>query len=135
VIVTAWDFVYLQGMAYHLGLLNVVGLVLFLAGQLIRRVGKRTLKKNYSYGLKPPETLIKRGLYKHVRHPIYLAMLLYTTGSPLIFSSLYGFLVTLGFIPFTLYRIKIEEEMLVEKVGDEYREYVKKTKKLIPYVY
>jgi protein-S-isoprenylcysteine O-methyltransferase Ste14 len=34
-----------------------------------------------------------------------------------------------------LYRTKIEEKMLIEKFGDEYRDYMKKTKKLIPFVY
>jgi len=134
-LVTAWDFVYLQGATYRFGPLSVIGLILFLIGQIIRRVGKRTLGKQYSYGLKPPEVLIKRGLYKWIRHPISLAMLLYTAGIPLFFSSIYGFMVTLGFLPFTLYRMKIEEKMLIAKFGDEYRKYIKKTKKMIPFIY
>ena len=134
-LVTAWDFIYLQGATYRFGPLSVLGLILFLIGQIIRRMGKKALGKQYSYGLKPPEILVKRGLYKRVRHPIYLAMLLYTAGIPLFFSSLYGFLVTLGFIPFTLYRIRIEEKMLIDTFGDEYREYTKKTRKIIPFVY
>jgi hypothetical protein len=36
-------------------------------------------------------------------------------------------LPTLGFIPLICYRIRIEEKMLLEKFGDEYREYMKKT--------
>jgi len=134
-LVTAWDFVHLQGMIYRFGMVNAFGLDLFLAGLSMRLVGRRTLGKHYSYGLKPPEKLIKHGIYKHVRHPIYLAMLLYTSGVPLVFSSIYGFMPTLGFIPFILYRIKIEEKMLIEKFGDEYREYMKKTKKVIPFIY
>ena len=41
----------------------------------------------------------------------------------------------LGLIPYVIYRIKIEEEMLIEKFGIDYLEYMKKTKKLIPYIY
>lgn len=114
---------------------NALGLSLFLIGVSIRRIGKITLGKYYSHGLKPPEKLVTQGIYRHIRHPIYLAMLLYTVGIPLFFSSLYGFLVTLGFIPFTLYRIRIEEKMLIDTFGDEYREYTKKTKKMIPFIY
>jgi len=134
-LVTAWDFVQLQGMIYRFGVVNALGLSLFLIGISMRLMGKRTLGKYYSYGLKSPEKLIEYGIYKHVRHPIYLAMLLYTVGIPLIFSSIYGFMLTLGFIPLVLYRIRIEEKMLIEKFGDEYREYMKTTKKLIPFVY
>ncbi|MFQ6077173.1 MAG: methyltransferase family protein, partial [Candidatus Bathyarchaeia archaeon] len=56
-------------------------------------------------------------------------------GIPLFFSSLYGFLLMLGLFPCYLYRIRIEENMLLEKFGDEYREYIKKTKKIIPFVH
>jgi len=38
-------------------------------------------------------------------------------------------------IPVYPYRIKIEEKMLLEKLGDEYLNYVKTTWRLIPYVY
>jgi len=41
----------------------------------------------------------------------------------------------LGLIPCFLYRIKIEESMLIKKFGDEYREYTEKTKKIIPFIY
>jgi len=41
----------------------------------------------------------------------------------------------LGFIPCFLYRIRIEERVLLEEFGNEYREHMKKTKKMIPYVY
>jgi len=116
---------------------NVPGLALFLIGIIMRRVAKRTLGNFYSYGLRTTkkQELIKHGIYKHIRHPTYLAMLIYSPAIPLIFSSLYGFLLMLGLIPCTLYRIKIEETMLLEKFGDEYREYMKKTKKIIPSVY
>jgi len=122
-------------MIYLFGVVNALGLFLFLMGVFMRLVGRRTLGRYYSYGLKAPEKLIKHGIYKNVRHPIYLAMLLYTAGIPLVFSSLYGFLLTLVFTPLILYRIRIEEKILIEKFGDKYREYMKKTKKLIPYIY
>jgi protein-S-isoprenylcysteine O-methyltransferase Ste14 len=38
-------------------------------------------------------------------------------------------------IPCILYRIRIEESMLVERFGDEYRNYRQTSKKLIPYLY
>ena len=135
--VTLCDFVQIQKMMYRLGSVNIIGLGLFSTGIAIRIVAKRTLGKYYSYGLKtlPEHKLIKHGIYKYIRHPIYLAMFMYGPAIPLIFSSFYGFLVMLGLIPCTLYRIKIEEKMLIEKFGDEYLEYMRHSKKLIPYIY
>jgi len=48
---------------------------------------------------------------------------------------MYGFLIMLGLILLILYRLKLEEKMLVDKFGDEYREYMKNTKRLIPFTY
>jgi len=136
-LVTAWDFIENQKMIYRFGLVNVAGLILFLIGVVIRLVGRLTLRKYYSYGLRtlPNHKLVKHGIYKHIRHPISLAAIIYDVGIPLFFSSLYGFLLMLGLIPLMLYRIKIEEKMLIEKFGDEYRQYMEKTKKLIPFIY
>jgi len=136
-LVTAWDFLQLQGMVYRFGVASAVGLALFLAGVSLRAVGKRTLAKSYSYVLKAGQQkqIVKHGVYRFIRHPIYLAAMLYTLGTPLIFSSLLGFLVILFFIPCLLYRIGIEEKMLIQEFGNEYIEYRKSTKKLIPFIY
>ena len=136
-LVTLWDFVKIQEMTYRLSLVNVVGLVLFSIGVSIRLVARRTLGKYFSSGLKTTQKheLIKHGIYKHIRHPAYLGSLLLSPGVPLIFSSFYGFLLILGIIPCFLYRIRIEESMLIEKFGNEYWEYMKETKKIIPFIY
>ena len=135
--VTVWDFVQVQRMIFGFGIVNFVGLGLFLIGFSIRRVAKRTLGKYYSYDLRTlsDHKLIKHGIYSYVRHPISLAAIIYSLGIPLVFSSLCGFLLMLGLIPLFLYRIGIEESMLLEKFGEEYRDYMKKTKKIIPFVY
>jgi protein-S-isoprenylcysteine O-methyltransferase Ste14 len=121
----------------NFGIINVFGLILFLIGLIICLVGKITLGKYYSRGLRTLQghKLIKNGFYKHIRHPIYLASIIYGIVVPLFFSSLYGFIIMLGLIPLILYRIIIEEKMLLEELGEEYRKYMKESKKLIPYIY
>jgi protein-S-isoprenylcysteine O-methyltransferase Ste14 len=106
-------------------------------GVAMRALGKRTLGEYYAYGLRilPNHKLVKSGIYGHIRHPITLAAIIYSVGIPLFFSSLYGFIVMLTMMPFFLYRIEIEEKMLLERFGDEYREYMKHTKKIIPCIY
>jgi protein-S-isoprenylcysteine O-methyltransferase Ste14 len=136
-LVSVWEFVTVQGMVFRFSVLSVTGLVLFVVGVGIRLVGKRTLGKYYSYGLRllPDHKLVTGGIYRYVRHPISLAVLVYDPGIPLIFSSLYGFLITLALVPLILYRITIEERMLIQKFGDEYRNYMRRTKKIIPFLY
>jgi len=134
IIVSIWDFIFIGKINF--GIINVLGLILFLIGLTIRLIGKRTLGKYYSYALKtsPDHELIQKGLYRYIRHPIYLAVIIYGLGVPLFFSSLYGFILLLGLIPLILYRI-IEERMLLDEFGEEYKEYMEKSKKLIPFLY
>jgi protein-S-isoprenylcysteine O-methyltransferase Ste14 len=136
-IVTAWDFIQIQPAAYRFSFINLVGLSCMLTGVFVRRLARRDLGKYFSAGLRTLEDhrLIKDGIYKHLRHPAYSGSFLFCFGIPLLFSSLNGFLVMLALIPCFLYRIKVEEKMLVEKFGNEYLDYMKGTKKLLPYVY
>jgi len=57
-------------------------------------------------------------------------------GSYLAFRSVVMLVLvsTLDFIVIR-HRVLFEEEMLVEEFGDEYREYMKRTKRLIPFLY
>ncbi len=136
-LVSVLDFIMIQQAAYHFDFVSLVGFVLLTAGLGTRLQATRTLGRYFSPTVRvlPKHKLIKHGIYRHVRHPIYLGSLLAFFSIPLIFHSLYGLLVTTLAIPFILYKIRAEEQMLIEKFGDEYRDYIKNSKKLIPYVY
>ena len=56
-------------------------------------------------------------------------------GVPVYAPSLYGFLILSLLIPIFLFRIKMEEDMLIKHFGDEYQAYRKATKKLVPFLY
>ncbi|MFC1803091.1 hypothetical protein ACFL0D_03885 [Thermoproteota archaeon] len=38
-------------------------------------------------------------------------------------------------IPFPVYRMNIEEEMLIEEFGEQYKSYIENTWKLVPFLY
>jgi protein-S-isoprenylcysteine O-methyltransferase Ste14 len=136
-IVTAWDFMLFQQVTYRFGFINLIGLSSMFLGVSIRRWAKKTLGRYFSASLRTLDRheLVKHGIYRHVRHPAYTGSFLFCFGTPLLFSSWSGFLIMLLLIPCFLYRIKIEENMLIERFGSAYLEYMKHTKKLIPYVY
>lgn len=135
-VITAWDFILLQGKIFNFDVVSILGLTLFLAGVSLRVLGRMTLKKSYSYVLESSreKELVTYGVYRLIRHPIYFAGILYVIGLPLIFSSIYGFFVSLSFIPCILYRIRVEDKILIQEFGEEYLKYKKHTKKLIPYI-
>jgi len=71
-----------------------------------------------------------------VRHPFYLSNFLFLLGYSLALGtplSILGAFLALGFM---IYMIDIEERDYVEKLGDAYKEYMKKVKyKIIPFIY
>jgi protein-S-isoprenylcysteine O-methyltransferase Ste14 len=79
--------------------------------------------------------LVKDGLYKHIRHPLYLAETIRNFGFVIIFSSIYGILLIAVATVFIAFRIRMEERMLIQVFGDEYKEYQKNTNRIIPYIY
>lgn len=86
--------------------------------------------------LEDQHKLIGHGLYKYIRNPMYLGILLLFLGYGIAF---HGFISTILIDIFLLWivlrRIQIEEKLLVEVFGEEYKEYMKETKRLIPYIY
>lgn len=77
--------------------------------------------------------LITSGAYRNIRHPLYLGSLISFMAIPVIFSSWGALLImVLATIPALVYRIRVEEEFLLQYFGDSYREYMQHTSRLIP---
>ena len=117
---------------------KIVGLVLMIIGFAIAFTALFTLKKFYASTLvtRVDHRLITHGIYRFVRHPVYLGVLLIcVVALPVYSSSARGFLILSLLIPIVLGRIRMEEKLLTEHFGDAYREYKASTRKLIPFVY
>ncbi len=82
--------------------------------------------------LRPGHRLITAGPYARIRHPMYSAILGWMIGLGLVAGSwiplVFAALSALNFI----LRIQPEEKMMLQQFGDEYREYVKRTGRLLP---
>jgi len=78
--------------------------------------------------------LVKSGLYKYIRHPLYLSVFLLGTGVML--KDLHPLQLSLGIINlFAIYlTARIEEREMIARFGDEYRDYIKESKMFIPFV-
>ena len=119
-------------------LIGSVGLALLLGGIIIRWSAVLTLGKYFTGTvlIKHDHRLIRSGLYKHLRHPAYTGALVAHLGLGLSFSN--WFTIVLSSAPYVmaaLYRIHVEERALGEAFGDEYLNYSRSTKRLIPKIF
>ena len=79
-------------------------------------------------------TLTKSGPYKLIRHPMYTSVLTMLLGLLLNDFSFTSLLIYSCMVFVLLYKISIEERILLAKFPD-YKEYSTTTKKLIPFIY
>lgn len=116
----------------------VAGAALVAAGQIIRIVAIRTLGRFFTKSVRiySGQKVIQGGIYARVRHPAYTGFLLAGVGIISPFASVLGYAAFVLFcVPAILYRIHIEENALIAEFGDEYRDYRRRTKRLIPLLY
>lgn len=79
--------------------------------------------------------LVTWGPFARVRHPVYLGVLAILAGVAVAFANWVALLVCLLLVvPALLWRAKVEEALLADVFGEEYRLYRRRTKMLIPYV-
>ena len=77
-------------------------------------------------------SLVTHGPYRWVRHPLYSVGFLMFAGLSLLAANWFiAFTLVLGYIPLAM-RTPIEEERLVERFGDQYREYMQRTGRFLP---
>jgi protein-S-isoprenylcysteine O-methyltransferase Ste14 len=115
-----------------------LGILLFIFGLIIRWLAIIQLKRAFTVNvvINRGHELKTDGLYGMVRHPSYLGLLLIMTGLSLGMNSLLSILlVTIPVFAALLYRIYVEEKILEEEFGVQYRDYIKEIKKIIPYIY
>jgi protein-S-isoprenylcysteine O-methyltransferase Ste14 len=115
-----------------------LGELFILIGIIVRFTIIRSLGKYFTVDvtIRQDHKIKKEGFYKYLRHPSYAFSLLTSLGLGLYLNNWLSLIF--AFVPPFLafvYRIKIEEHALVEQFGEEYIEYRKTTKKLIPFIY
>ncbi len=111
------------------------GFILFLISCLVRWWGFNSIGKffNPRVAVYEDHKLITEGAYKILRHPLYFGNMLGFIAIPMVFNSWGALLIIiLTTIPALIYRIKIEEEFMLKHFPEQYRAYMKHTKRLIP---
>ncbi len=116
----------------------LLGLLIMLIGIVIRWTSIIQLSSAFTVdvAIVKDHKLKTDGVYRYVRHPSYLGLLLIMVGFAVCMNSILSFfIVVIPILMTLLYRIYVEERILMSEFEDFYIDYKCKTKKLIPFVF
>lgn len=116
----------------------VVGALVYVLSLWLFRRSHKDLGRQWSASLEIREShrIVRAGVYRRIRHPMYASFWLWALAQafllPNAVAALSG-LLAIAILFFT--RIAHEERMLLEAFGDDYRVYMRETKRIIPGIY
>ena len=122
----------------HARIFATAGVVLFVVGLLLRWWAITTLGRFFTVDvtIEKDHELVERGPFRIVRHPSYTGVLLAFVGLALSLRNWAALLVILLPIGAAfIHRMNVEEEALSRALGRRYADYMKRTKRLVPFVY
>jgi protein-S-isoprenylcysteine O-methyltransferase Ste14 len=118
-------------------LLFWLGILLINAGIALRLYAIHVLGAFFTtaVAIAPEQTVIETGPYRLIRRPSYSGLLITLLGYRLCLTNWLSLLVLMGcsLLGFW-YRIHVEEQVLQAQLGQRYQEYMRRTKRLIPFV-
>jgi protein-S-isoprenylcysteine O-methyltransferase Ste14 len=114
------------------------GVVLFIAGLILRWWAIIMLGRFFTVDvtIEKDHEVVERGPFRIVRHPSYTGVLLAFVGLGLSLRNWAALLVILLPIGAAfIHRMSVEEDALSRALGPRYAEYMKRTKRLVPFIY
>jgi protein-S-isoprenylcysteine O-methyltransferase len=129
---------YRAGALPHRRFFYLAGLFLFVAGVVLRWYSIIRLGRFFTVdvAIAKEHRVIDSGPYRFIRHPSYTGALVAFFGFGLCLGNwLSILLLMLPILAAFLWRIKIEEAALIDGLGEDYRAYMRRTARLLPFVY
>jgi len=116
--------------------LRLVGLAIAVASALFAAWAMWSLGKSYGIRMDLYEghRLVTEGPYRITRHPMYLGIVSFHMGATIAMESLALLVITLVYvIPFTLVRIRAEDQVLAAGFGEEFRAFSGRVPAFMPF--
>jgi len=113
----------------------IAGTILYALGLWIFHRSHADLGTNWSQTLEIKEDhhLVTDGVYSRIRHPMYLASLIFAAGQALVVPNyLAGPSFVIGMMLLFALRVRHEERMMLDEFGDQYADYCERSNRLIP---
>ena len=83
--------------------------------------------------IKDKQKLVKTGIYKYIRHPMYLSMWIFAIFQGFVLSNYFlGIFGVLTWANLYFVRVANEEKMMLDTFGEEYEKYIENTGRLLP---
>ena len=113
-----------------------VGGVLFVLAAVLRVKGHLDLRQGFTPNVEvlKGQQLVDKGIYRSIRHPMYLAIICLAIACPTFLLAYYSFAYTLILISWLLLRIRAEEVYLAIHMPG-YADYIKRTWALLPRIF
>ena len=115
-----------------------VSLYLVLAGVFqIKKAGRPSTKRadKQLYDFEKTSELIDTGIYKYIRHPLYGSLIFLSWGIFLKNASIWLLIVTAASTFFLYLTAVCDEKECIGFFGDKYVEYMKRSKRFIPFIF
>ncbi len=118
---------------------QVWGLMLVLVSVVASIYARREIGHNWShaaeYQIKKDHQLVKTGIYRYIRHPIYTTLILSVVGTELVVGSYLVVVFSIALPVIAYIQARREEALLIQKFGQKYIDYMKKTKMFVPFMW
>lgn len=103
----------------------------------LTKIGGRSKRDNNPANFKFEDTanLVKEGVYRYIRHPMYSSLLFLSLGAMFKHLSLFTILLEVLVLLFLTLTAKFEEKENIEFFGNEYNEYIQETKMFVPFIF
>jgi protein-S-isoprenylcysteine O-methyltransferase Ste14 len=114
------------------------GIVIMLTGAALRRHCQYVLGKHFTGNVKAAadQPVIEDGAYRWVRHPSYTGGMLMYLGIGLALTNWLSVVIIVGAgLLAYWYRVRVEEGALLSQIGVRYEDYMRRTKRFIPFVF
>ena len=114
------------------------GSAVFLAALWLFHRTHRDLGRNFSMSLeiRREHRLVTGGAYARIRHPIYLGFFLWGIAQTLLLPNwVAGPAGLAGAMALFLFRVSREERLMLEEFGQQYSDYMRRTARLVPWIY
>jgi len=113
-----------------------LGLLLCASAAAIRIVALADLGKQFSayVTLQEGHQLVQTGIYRYIRHPLYLSLLLAAPGFALVFDSALMWPILIATAIFVIDRIREEERLMQSEFGRSFEDYRNRTKIIFPLI-
>ena len=95
---------------------------------LLHEIGRPT------QGIEDTTILVKTGIYKYIRHPLYGSLILIAFGALLKDTTLLSIVLAILAVIFSVATAMVEEKENLQRFGDEYASYMKSTKRFLPFI-